>query len=177
MLKALILCGGYGTRLQPLTNKVPKPLMTIGKKTIIEHIVDRLNLHGITEIIVKIHYLPDKIIEKLGDRVMYYYEPALFSHSETLLRLRKWLESDDWIVVNGDTLSEIDYQDMIRSHKDGTITCFMDSEYRAGGTWVYCPSYFLDAKLPIDPYRPNKTFYDIGTLAKLEAAREHFEGK
>ena len=175
MLKALILCGGFGTRLQPLTKNTPKPLMTIGKKTVIEHIVDRLYLYGITEIIIKVHYLPDKIIEKLGDRVLYYYEPALFSHTETLIRLKKWLQDDEFMVINGDTLSEIDYSDMIKNHKNGTITHFMDSEYRGGGTWIYSSDWFDNKMIPIDPYRPNKIFYDIGTIEKLDAARKHFE--
>lgn len=174
-MKVILLAGGFGSRLMPLTKNTPKPLMKIGEKTVIEHIVDRLYLYGFHEIIVKVHYLPDKIIQVLGDRVMYYYEPVLFTASETLFHLKHWLENEDFMVCNGDTLSEIDYTDIVEKHKKGTISVFQDNNWRCGGVWIYPGDYFENKQIPVIPYIPNKPFFDIGTVERLEAARKYFE--
>lgn len=175
VMKAVILAGGYGTRLGSLTKNTPKPLLKIGNKSVIEHIIDRLQIHGITTIIVKVHYLPDKLIKVLGDKVIYYYEPVLFSAGETLFHLKDWLAGEDFIVCNGDTLSEIDYTDMISHHKQNTISVFMDKNWRCGGVWVYPKDFFENKQMSVMPYIPNKPFFDIGTPERLEAARTHFE--
>lgn len=175
MLKAVILAGGFGSRLLPLTKNIPKPLMKIGEKSVLEHIVDRLEMHGVKEIIVKVHYLPDKIMTVLGDRVMYYYEPALFDWKETLKRLQPWIENEDFLLINGDTMNDLDYTDMIKFHKEDKITVAMN-DWRAVGTWIYPKRYFVDEDLLVVPYRPKDlNWFDIGTPGRLEAARKHFE--
>jgi NDP-sugar pyrophosphorylase family protein len=177
-MKAVVLAGGFGTRLGDLTKDIPKPLIKIGEKSVLEHIVDRLNDHGVTEIIVKIHYLPDQIIKQLGDRVLYYFEPALFDWKETLSRLRFWLKDEDFLLINGDTINDLNYTEMIDFHEPQTITAAMD-DWRAVGTWIYTRDFFdvdLNKNLPIIPYRSKDlNWFDIGTPSRLEAAKKHFE--
>lgn len=173
-MKALILCGGLGKRLGDLTKEIPKPLIPIGNTTVIEQIVDRLRQHGITQVMVKVHYLPDKIMKVLGDKVIYYYEPILYSHFETIRRLRPWLDGEDFLVINGDTISDVSYTDMEQLHVHDTITALMD-EWRCAGTWIYCKSYFDKNTSLVIPFRPKLVWHDIGTPERLAKAKEYYE--
>lgn len=174
-MKVVILAGGYGTRLGKLTKHTPKPLMKIGEKTILQHIVDRLYKHGLTEIIIKTHYLPEQIMEGIGDKALYYYEPVLFDAQESLKNLSNWLAGEDFMVINGDTISEVDFTRMLNTHLPRTITAFMDAD-RCAGVWIYPEEYFeAEEPWPIIPYRPHVAWFDCGTPERLQAAKEHFE--
>lgn len=174
-MKALLLCGGFGTRLGRLTKKKPKPLIKIGNKTVIEHIVDRLLGQGIKEIIVKVHYLPDQIMEVLGNRVTYYFEPILYEHFETINNLRPWLEEQSFLVINGDTINDLDYREMINFHEDGYITELVDG-WRCAGSWIYPSNYFYQKNkdIKVRPYRVRLNWWDIGTPERLKKAREFY---
>src|SRR5258708_10393637 len=134
VMRCLLLAGGLGTRLGDLTRDTPKPLLKIGNRSVIEILIDRLNKHGIHEIIITTHYHPEKIMEVMGDKAIYYFEPILFSAQQTIKNLESWLNKEDFFVINSDTLNEIDYTEMRQVHKPGSITAYMDSEYRGGGS-------------------------------------------
>ena len=173
-MRCLILAAGYGTRLGDLTKNRPKPTIEINGRSIIDHLVSKLHIHGITEIVVNLHYLQDMMTNHLQDNVLYFYEPRLLGHKGTILALRKWLEDDDFFVINGDTLSTLNYSLMIDAHKEKMITAFMD-ENRAGGTWIYPPDYFDNQNLPINPYRDAAVkWFDLGTPERLQAAKEYY---
>ncbi len=172
---AILLAGGLGSRLGDLTKTTPKPLIKVADKPIIEHVVDNLNLHGIHDIIINTSYLATQINEKLETRALYYHVNKLLGHKGTIFALSSWLGDGPFFVINGDTLTDVNYTEMLNQHKMGSITCFMDSEYRAGGTWIYDKSYFLDPNIPVFPYRPHSYFYDTGTPEKLQKAREAYE--
>lgn len=178
MAKALILAGGYGSRLGELTKDKPKPTIVINGKTVIEQIIERLHIHGITQIIVNIHYLPTIITEKINGNALYFYEPILLGHDGTIDALREWLRTDDhfWI-INGDTISNVNYTDMELRHKPGTISALMDL-WRCAGTWIYSKEYFQYKDLPIRPYRQlGLVWHDIGTPERLEEAKKFYESK
>lgn len=150
-------------------------MVKVAGKPVVGHIVDRLLVAGIDKIIVNLHYLPEKIPEYLGDKALYYYEPVLLGHDGTIKALRKWLQDDMFFVINGDTLSDIDYKKMLNHHKPGTITVYMDA-YRAAGVFLYDKEYFTNSDLPINPYRQKGSFWmDIGTPERLEKAQEVFK--
>lgn len=174
--RAVILAGGLGTRLKPLTNSEPKPMIRVAGKPIIEHIIDGLSLHGIDEIIINTHYLADQINEKLESRALYYHVNKLLGHKGTIFALRKWLEDGDFWCINGDTLTDLNYTEMSNFHKSGTITAFMDSEYRSGGTWIY-PKEFFSQDVTVRPFRPNYSFWDCGTPEKLETVKKIYEAE
>jgi mannose-1-phosphate guanylyltransferase / phosphomannomutase len=66
-MKAVIMAGGSGTRLRPLTSHLPKPMVPLVNKPMAEHIVTLLKKHGFTDIIFTLHYLPQSIMEYFGD--------------------------------------------------------------------------------------------------------------
>lgn len=173
-MKAIILAGGYGTRLGTLTKALPKPLIKIGGKPILEHIIDRLNLHGIHEIIINTHYLPVAINEYMETRALYYHVNRLLGHKGTIYALKEWVKDDYFFVINGDTLSNVNYTEMINLKREDMIVALME-ENRAAGTWLYPPLY-LQKELPIRPYRPNDlVWHDIGDPDRLKKAQEYYE--
>ena len=174
-MKALILVAGYGTRLGELTKNKPKPLIEVGGKSVIEGIIDRLHIHGITQIIVNLHYLPTVISERILSKALYYYEPKLLGHDGTIHALKDWLHNDDFFVINGDTISNVDYTEMISQHKPATISALMD-QWRAAGTWIYSKEYFDNKDLPVIPYRPlGLEWMDIGTKDRLKEAKAFYK--
>lgn len=174
-MKAVLMAAGYGTRLGDLTKKTPKPIIEIDGKSILEHIIERLHIHGIREIIVNVHYLPMVITERINSNALYFYEPKLLGHEGTLSALKQWLEDDDFFTINGDTLSNVDYTQMQIFHEPKTITVLMDN-WRAAGTWLYSKEYFKGYDLPVRPYRPlGLDWADIGTPERLAEARKKYE--
>ena len=173
-MRALILAAGYGTRLGDLTKEKPKPLIEVGGKSVIEGIIDRLHMNGVTEIIVNLHYLPIVITERIISKALYYYEPRLLGHEGTIHALKDWLKEDDFFVINGDTICNVDYTEMRELHKKGTISVLMD-QWRCAGTWIYSKDYFVNKDLPVIPYRPLRLeWHDIGTPARLKEAQEFY---
>ena len=173
-MRALILAAGYGTRLGELTKDKPKPLIEVDGKSVIEGIIDNLHINGITEIIVNLHYLPTVITERITNKALYYYEPRLLGHEGTIHTLKEWLKDDDFFVINGDTICNVDYAQMRGLHQVKTISVLMD-QWRCAGTWIYSMEYFDDKNLPVIPYRPlGLEWHDIGTLERLEETRKFY---
>ena len=173
-MKALILAAGYGTRLGDLTKDKPKPLIEINGKSVIEGIIDRLHMNGITEIIVNLHYLPTVITERIISKALYYYEPKLLGHDGTIAALKNWL-NEDFFVINGDTISNVDFSEMAKQHKVNMISVLMD-QWRCAGVWLYSKEYFENKNLPVIPYRPTDlTWHDIGTPERLKEAQEYYK--
>lgn len=174
-VKALCLAGGYGTRLGDLTKNTPKPLIEVAGKPVLEHLIDNLNLHNVSQLIVNTHYLPTQVNKALQTRALYYHVPTLLGHSGTIFALKNWLEDDFFFVLNGDTLSNINYSQMLNYKRENEIVAAMD-ENRAVGTWLYPPKFFKDADLPIRPYRPpDLIWFDIGTPERLKEAKSYYE--
>jgi NDP-sugar pyrophosphorylase family protein len=175
MIKAIILAGGYGTRLGDLTKDLPKPLIEIGGKTVLERLIDRLNLHGISQIIINTHYLPAAINKKLETRALYYHVDRLLGHDGTIFALQEWIKDDYFFVINGDTLSNVNYTKMINGKLETKIIALMD-ENRCAGTWLYPPAYLKYLNTQIQPYRPaDLVWHDIGTPERLAEAKEYYE--
>ena len=65
-MKAVIMAGGFGTRLRPLTNNIPKPMIPMANKPMMEHIVDLLRQHGITDLVTLLHFQPELIENYFG---------------------------------------------------------------------------------------------------------------
>jgi NDP-sugar pyrophosphorylase family protein len=86
-MNALILSAGLGTRLKPLTNKVPKPMIKVAGRPVLEHLIFHLHKYGIRNIILNLHYLPLKIMEHFGSSVLYTYENELLGESRTIKTL------------------------------------------------------------------------------------------
>ena len=176
-MKAIVLAGGYGTKLGTLTKNLPKPLIEVAGKPVLQHIIDRLNLHGIYQIIINTHYLPVHINKAIETRALYYHVPRLLGHKGTIYALKDWIKDDYFFVINGDTLSNVNYTEMINLKRENEILALMD-ENRCAGTWLYPPKFLENSNLSIRPYRPNDlVWYDIGTRSRLKEARKYYESE
>lgn len=121
-LRAVIMAGGAGLRLRPLTKDTPKPMLPVGKRPIMEHIVERLREAGVTEVKVSTHYKPDKIREHFGDgrdfgvAIDYIAEDRPLGTAGALGLMAR--PAQTMLVVNGDILSGVNYRGMHAFHRE-----------------------------------------------------------
>ena len=119
---AVLLVGGRGTRLKPLTDDIPKALLEVQGKTITEHLFDLLKKYGIRDCILSTGYLKEKIKEYFGDgskvgiNITYVEENEPLGTAGPLKLAKKYLK-DSFIVSNGDELKNINIPRMFRLHK------------------------------------------------------------
>ena len=120
-IKAIIMAGGLGTRLRPITNHIPKPLIKMGDKAIIENIIDNLTSQGIRDISISINYKKDQIIDFLGNgerwnaNIEYIEETKPLGTLGAVSHLQ--VHKDEVIlIVNGDIYTNLDYLAMGRFH-------------------------------------------------------------
>jgi NDP-sugar pyrophosphorylase family protein len=116
-LEALIMAGGEGTRLRPLTLTTPKPLLKVGKKPIIEHNIDRLINFGVENFYISIRYLGDQISDYFKDGAHKNVHIRYVKETEPLgtigaLSLIDEIVYDHVLVMNADLLTNLDYEDM-----------------------------------------------------------------
>ena len=121
-LEAVMMAGGRGERLRPLTDDVPKPLLPVAGKPIIDYNVEELETYGIKKIFVTVNYLGDMIRnhfkEKKGRaKVNCVTEPKRLGTFGSLAYV-EGIESEDIIVMNSDLLSKIDFEAMYLHHKN-----------------------------------------------------------
>lgn len=120
--KAIILAGGKGTRMKPMTNFLPKPMLRIHDKPILEHNIELLKRHGIKDIIISIGHKGDKIKEYLGDGTQLevnitYVEESAPMGTGGPLNLLKGKINNTFVLLNGDELKDIDIEDMFMFHR------------------------------------------------------------
>jgi len=132
-MQAVIMAGGKGARLRPYTNILPKPLLPLGLRPIIEINIRQLIAHGVDDIIVAVGYLGELIEnvigngEKYGIIIRYSYEEKPLGTVGGLSLLQKHLE-ENFIVMNGDILHNVDFRALFIHHYDNsngvTITTY-----------------------------------------------------
>lgn len=110
-MRALILAGGYGTRLGKHTRSLPKALVEVGGIPIIDRTINKLVEVGITEITINTHYLSKMVEEHLNNEfqnlnIRVVFEPELLGTAGTLKANIEWLAVDDFIVMHGDNFFE-----------------------------------------------------------------------
>lgn len=118
---AVIMAGGRGQRLLPLTENLPKPLLKIGEKPIIEHNIDRLSKYGIKKFHISVNYLAQTIINYFGDgsqksiEIEYIVEEKALGTFGSLSIVEKFVHADI-LVMNSDLLTNIDYSDFYNEY-------------------------------------------------------------
>jgi NDP-sugar pyrophosphorylase family protein len=119
--KAFILAGGKGTRLRPITYEIPKPMVLIHGRPLLEHTLDLLKKYDIRDIVLSIGYMGDKIKEyfgngsKLGIKITYVEENEPTGTAGALRLAKPLLDNCNFIMINGDNLYNIDYAELIQS--------------------------------------------------------------
>lgn len=123
-MKAMLLAAGEGTRLRPLTLDRPKPMVPIGGRPILEHLVGSTRACGIREMVINLHYCPDAITEYFGDgsaagvHITYSRERALLGSAGAVKQVGPAYFSETFLVLYGDVLTDIDLRDLVRLHRE-----------------------------------------------------------
>lgn len=115
-MKAVILAGGLGTRLRPFTEIIPKPLLPVGEKAVLEIQIEHLKEHGFNEIFLATNYKSEYIERFFGDGSSYGIALTVSKESEPLgtagpLTLLKQTLTEPFVVMNGDILTAINFKD------------------------------------------------------------------
>ena len=132
-----IMAGGFGTRLRPLTDNCPKPMLLIGDKPILRHTIERMKSQGFRNFYISTHYLPNQIMDyfgngdSLGVRINYVHENKPLGTGGALGLLPLDMAECPLVVLNGDVLTELDFVDLVEAHvkksADATI-CLREQE-------------------------------------------------
>ena len=119
-MKALLLAAGKGTRLHPLTRNIPKVMIPINGKPLIEYHLEQFAQGGIDEVIINLHHMPEKIRdfigkgEKWGVSVKYSFETEILGTAGAVKKVEAKLKKEPFLVVYGDNFIELDYKDFIQ---------------------------------------------------------------
>jgi mannose-1-phosphate guanylyltransferase/phosphomannomutase len=126
-VKAVILAGGEGTRLRPLTSNQPKPMMPLVNKPMMEHIVALLAQHGFDDIVVTVAFLANQIRDYFGDgsdfgvTMRYATEDSPLGTAGSVRNASVELD-DTFLVISGDVLTDIDLTSFVKAHRDASAT-------------------------------------------------------
>ncbi|MFZ5924426.1 MAG: nucleotidyltransferase family protein, partial [Bacillota bacterium] len=121
-MKAVVMAGGKGTRLRPLTCDKPKPMVSMVNRPILEHIVRLLRKHGFADIYATLHYMPEVIQEYFGTgesfgvRMNYSIEDSPLGTAGSVKACERHLDST-FIVMSGDALTDIDLSAAMEFHR------------------------------------------------------------
>jgi dTDP-glucose pyrophosphorylase len=126
-MRAVVLAGGYGTRLRPLTESTPKPMLPVGDSPLMQHTIEQLRDVGIRRINVCTHYRAEQIIEHFGNGSAFGVDLQYVSEETPLgtAGALSLFEGDEpMLVINGDILTRVDYRSMIHFHdeQEGDMT-------------------------------------------------------
>jgi len=127
-MKAMVFAAGQGLRLRPLTDRVPKALVPVAGRPMIEYPLMLLRHYGIREIIINLHHLGDQIEAYLGDgkkfgvEIIYSKERELLDTGGGLLKAKPFLERETFIVINTDVMIDLSLAELIAFHKKSQAT-------------------------------------------------------
>ncbi len=122
-MKAIILAGGLGTRLRPLTYNRPKPMVSVANKPFVIHQIELLKKYGITEIVLNLHYLSETMELMLGDgkefgvKLYYSIEDTPLGTAGAVKNAQEYFDGETMIVFNGDVLTDINISEIIDYHR------------------------------------------------------------
>jgi dTDP-glucose pyrophosphorylase/CBS domain-containing protein len=120
-IAAVVMAGGFGTRLRPLTDHVPKPMLPVGDRPLLERTLERLRDAGIQSVSIATHYLSDAIVDHFGDgqalglRLHYVAEDRPLGTAGALRQLDP--QEGPILVMNGDVLTGLDFLEMLAFHR------------------------------------------------------------
>jgi dTDP-glucose pyrophosphorylase/CBS domain-containing protein len=178
-LNALIMAGGFGVRLRPLTDCLPKPMLPIGGKPLLEIIINRLRKAGIRKVFISIHYLAEKIVdhfgtgEDFGVSISYIREETPLGTAGAIGLLPP---SDiPLLVINGDVLTAVDFNSMSAFHAEhASALTVAVRDYRLQIPYgvLHCEGYRVRAFLekPSYSYLTNAGLYILGPQAARSIA-------
>ncbi|WP_103566161.1 sugar phosphate nucleotidyltransferase [Actinomadura rubteroloni] len=123
-MKAVVMAGGEGTRLRPMTANQPKPLLPLLNRPIMEHVLRLLKRHGFDETVVTVQFLASLIRDYFGDgselgmTLSYATEEVPLGTAGSVKNAEAALRDDRFVVISGDALTDLDLTDMVRFHRE-----------------------------------------------------------
>jgi len=123
-VKAVVMAGGEGTRLRPMTSSMPKPLLPVVNRPIMEHVLRLLKRHGFTEVVVTVQFLASLVRnyfgdgEDLGMDITYATEESPLGTAGSVKNAEEALRDEPFLVISGDALTDIDLTALVRYHND-----------------------------------------------------------
>jgi mannose-1-phosphate guanylyltransferase len=122
-MRAMVMAAGLGTRLRPLTYEVPKPVVPVVNRPVMEHILELLPGHGFTDVISNLHWFPDTIRDRIGDgsalgiELTYRYEEELLGTAGGVRNVEEFFGDEPFLVMAGDALTDIDLTALRQAHE------------------------------------------------------------
>ena len=123
-MKAMILAAGLGTRLRPLTDVTPKPLLPVAGTPMIVWNLLLLKRHAIREVVINLHHLGAMIPQALGDgtafgmKIIYSHEPIILGTGGGIKQAEPYFNGEPVLILNGDTLFELDLGELMAFHRE-----------------------------------------------------------
>jgi len=149
-MKAMILCGGYGTRLGDLTRDTPKPLLRVGGNALVDYILANLQKHGCSEVMINLHHQADQIRSGLepwaarGVAITYSHEETLLGTAGALKNVEPFFAQEEAFVVHyGDIVTDLDLTKMLQFHRDrkAAATLLVHSRQKSNSTLRFDENY------------------------------------
>jgi len=127
-MKALLLSAGLGTRLRPVTDHIPKCLVPINGKPLLEYWLENLSIAGIKDFIINTHYFKEQVeeyVEKstFKKNITLIHEKELLLTAGTILKCKEYLQKESFMVVHADNLSFCNFKEFIKAHKNRPKRC------------------------------------------------------
>src|SRR5262245_15202875 len=122
-MKGVIMAGGFGTRLKPLTINRPKPMVPVANRPIMEHIVELLKRHGVTDLVSILYFQPEHITSHFGDgsafgvRMEYTTADADYGTAGAVRNAKDLIGDERILVISGDVLTDFDLDAAVREHE------------------------------------------------------------
>lgn len=142
-MKAFLLAAGLGSRLRPVTDSIPKCMVPIDGKPLLDIWLDAFDRAGVNEVLVNLHHLPDVVRRHIAVRtrppvVRMFFEPQLLGSAGTLVANRQWVEEEKFFLAcYADNLTDFDLRSLIKDHREhdaiATLAVFHSPQPSAGG--------------------------------------------
>ena len=134
--EAMILAAGFGKRLNPLTKNCPKPLLNIGKETLLSNTLKFLEKHGVKKVFINVHYLSEQIVDYLNNNKfnlninIIKEEEKILDTGGGILNAIKYFSREPFIIINPDTVWNSNYLNILKEmdkffHKNKTSKCLL----------------------------------------------------
>lgn len=142
-MKAVVLCAGFGTRLAPLTDRIPKPLVPVANRPVLDHVLERLLDAGFDEVGINLHHKAEQILAHIQKRrtsqsIFPIVEPEILETGGGIANFREWARNEDFVLVhNSDVVTDINITELVNDHQstgaDVTFALVDDARFNVVG--------------------------------------------
>ena len=122
-MKAMVMAAGLGTRLRPLTDFLPKPMMPVANRPVLHHLLNLLHRHDVREVGINVHAFPEMIEKYFGDgssldmSILWSHEPELLGTAGGTKKLQDFWGDETILVTSGDGLHDVDVTALLGHHR------------------------------------------------------------